>query len=302
MERPIARTPVDYLIYQEFVYNLFLLFIIHQRQKEIIKVLDQKKRQNPQFLKGCSSTKFYNHFHHQIPRLGKIYFENSKSLAEIEELKKNLTHDKKSKKTQKNKKNKSNRSKTFKGSKSKKKSQKGGFLFMLTDKKDQPITGNDLNQALSKVDEAMMKIRMMPHGEPPDEDNMGHPFANMLMMYQLSRGQTDELISWGLPQISTLINSPGNYLNYYGLYNLYNDEYKNHLKLNKKHDDAKNPSAKTLISGIGPMLAVPSIPGRQKLNQLKQIIPAKPTENEDLKILPSPPIVKKRGSKKKNKK
>jgi hypothetical protein len=263
-------------------FYIFMIFIKNQNQKNqkhntytynkkaIINELE-KLKSNGHLLGDMNE--FYKTFKPMVIPLFKIY-----SL-----LNEKLKLQKKSKINNKTK----SKTKSDKSTKSKK-SKKGGFLFMLEDKKDQPITGKDLTDVLNKFEQSLNLIYYTKYGRDgtvtsPSGEEMTTDVANPLTALKTILDFSRKKVSEGLSdQSSTLMKAISNMdlseianaYSYYNLYKLYNEEY---LK-------SESSSKKQLIQKInqGP----PKEPGSSQEPVLGQ---KKNTDNLKIQSTSPPP-------------
>lgn len=237
---------LEWLEQQIILYNIFLIFIINKEKSEVKKELREYLVNQEKVILDSNSEKIidqiYLKYQEEIPQIGKIYF---KPILDI--------NSKKTQKKQTKKKNqKIQKSKTKKNNKNNKKSQhksfsktKGGYLFHLEDKGDQPITGNDLKRVLDLYQENLSTIKYTQFGAPPTQEDLGHPLEGVILGLLLSRGKLDSNLQYHLPGgifefIQKVISNPMEWTYYYQLYNGYVNE------LSKSKNTEINDSVKKL--------------------------------------------------------
>ena len=90
-------------------------------------------------------------------------------------------------------------------SKRKSRNMKGGYLFMLTSRGEKPIRGVDMEEFLSKMDEAVQDISYLPSSAPPEE-GPSNPYNGFALLYFLSRNKMDSASFYATPYLSDYIN------------------------------------------------------------------------------------------------
>lgn len=224
----INTTPEDqirylqFLKHQEATFNIFLIFILYQKKELIIEQLLEKQHQGYSFEPYNDPEIFYQKFDPMIKPLGKLYFINPEKILKISQTKERKPSSC-SKKTKKNKKH-----------------QKGGYLFMLEDKGDQPITGNDVKKMLDKYSETMdalyytdfAKDSSVSGSEGEIESDIANPFVGAYLALTLSRKQFQSALTPIFPKIYSIATNPGDWMDYYTLYKLYMPEYTKSEKKN----------------------------------------------------------------------
>lgn len=202
------------------IFRVFLIFIKNQKKHLIIKEL--KKQKSNLGLNG-SMEKFYTNFEPYVLPLGKFY------LLIMDNNIKNIKKNKISKKTKK-------LSKTTKPSKSSK-SRKGGFLFMLTDKGKEPITGDDVKKVLGKYNKAMGLLYYTRYAQDSTvvkgEDgeitaDLAQPYTAMQAILAASSKDLQGIFTNRGMDIFSILKNTNELFNireYYNLYKLYMREY-----------------------------------------------------------------------------
>jgi hypothetical protein len=208
------------------IFRVFLIFIKNQKKQLVIKELEKQK--DNLGLNG-SMEKFYTKFEPYVLPLGEFY------LLIMDNNIKNIKKNKISKISKRTKK----LSKTTKTSKYKKtsKSRKGGFLFMLTDKGKEPITGDDIKKVLGKYNKAIGLLYHTRYAQPSTvvkgEDgeitaDLVQPYSAMQAILAASSKDIQGIISNRGMDILTILQNPSEFNNlreYYNLYKLYMREY-----------------------------------------------------------------------------
>ncbi len=202
------------------IFRIFLIFIKKQKKHLVIKELEKQK--DNLGLKG-SMSKFYTKFEPYVLPLGEFYLLIMNNKIKI------IQKNKNSKKTKK----KSKKSQSNKGSKS-----KGGFLFMLTDKGKEPITGDDIKEMMDKYNKAFGFLYYTRYGQDSTvvkgedgeiEADLAQPYTALeAILAASSKDFTGILMNRGM-DILPLLQNPSQTLfdsmNYYNLYKLYMREY-----------------------------------------------------------------------------
>jgi len=212
-------------------FLIFMIFIKHRNKKASI-LLELEKLKAKGYLKGDMND-LYKKFKPLVIPLAKIYFLINQQLLLKSSLKSSLKLSLKS----------SLKSKTNKKSKT-----KGGFLFMLEDKGDQPITGKDLTNVLDKYSESLELLFFTKYGQDPTvktesgeelTTDIANPMTGFKTILDLSRkkiydGLFDQsgVLFKNFQNIS--INDLFDAYQYYSLYKLYNKEYKKSESLKNK--------------------------------------------------------------------
>ena len=198
-------------------FFIYIIFIKYHNKKLIINELEKLKLNG--HLKG-DMNEFYKTFKQLVIPLGKIYFLIN------QKLKLSNKSSKLSKKTIK---------KTIKKTK-----KRGGFLFMLERKKDEPITGKDITDMLNKYEKSLELIYYTKYGQdgtvisPSGEEmtvDIANPMTGLKTILDFSRGKPKEGLTDQAPTfMKTLQNMDlsevTNVSNYYSLYKLYMEEFK----------------------------------------------------------------------------
>lgn len=212
-------------------FLIFIIFIKHRNKKASI-ILELEKLKAKGYLKG-DMNELYKKFKPLVIPLGKIYFLINQQLllkSSKSSLKSSLKYKTNTKiKTKKiNKINKIN-TKT-----------NGGFLFMLEDKGDQPITGKDLTNVLDKYSESLELLFFTKYGQDPTvtteegeelKTDIANPMTGFKTILDLSRKKIYDGL---FDQSGVLFKNVQNLgmsdlfdiYQYYSLYKLYNKEYK----------------------------------------------------------------------------
>ena len=198
-------------------FFIFIIFIKNHNKKASI-LLELEKLKVKCYLKGDMND-LYKNFKPLIIPLAKIYFLINKQLILKSSLKKTKSLKLKTKlKTKKN----------------------GGFLFMLEDKGDQPITGKDLTKVLDKYSESLELLFFTKYGQDPTvttetgeelKTDIANPMTGFKTILDLSRKRLNDAL---FDQSGVLfknfqnvgINDLFDVYQYYSLYKLYNKEYK----------------------------------------------------------------------------
>lgn len=206
-------------------FLIFMIFIKHRNKKASI-LLDLEKLKAKGYLKGDMND-LYKNFKPLVIPLAKIYFLiNQQLLLKSSKTKKNIIKNKINKKNKKTKTNKTNKN--------------GGFLFMLEDKGDQPITGNDFTKMLDKYGESLELLFFTKYGQDPTvttesgeelKTDIANPMTGFKTILDLSRKKVyDGLFDQSgvlFKNVQNLgINDLFDVYQYYSLYKLYNTEYK----------------------------------------------------------------------------
>lgn len=219
---------LEWLEMQVILYNVFLIFIINQEKKAIKDNLHQYLVNQEQIIPPKNSDRIvdnvYMVYREEIPKIGKTYFKP------ILETKKNSIKNNKTKKKEKTKKTKTKSTK--------KRKQRGGFLFHLEEKGDQPITGNDLKKVLDLYEENLETIKYTDLGGAPTQEDLGYPLQGVILGLLLSRGKLDSSLQYHLPGglfgfMQSVMSNPTEWSYYYQLYNSYMGELS---KSKNKHD------------------------------------------------------------------
>jgi hypothetical protein len=95
--------------------------------------------------------------------------------------------------------------KSLKKSKSTK-SMKGGYLFMLTSRGEQPIRGVDMEEFLAKMDEAVQSVSYLPSAGPPEEGEQPNTYNAFALLYFLARNQHMNASFYAMPYIGDYVN------------------------------------------------------------------------------------------------
>jgi hypothetical protein len=202
------------------IFRIFLIFIKNQKKHLIIKEL--KKQKGNLGLNG-SMEKFYTKFEPYVLPLGKFY------LLIMDNNIKNIKKNKISKRTKK-------LSKTNTSRKSNK-SRKGGFLFMLTDKGKEPITGDDVKKVLGKYNKAMGLLYYTRYAQDSTvvkgEDgeitaDLAQPYTAMQAILAASSKDLQGIFTNRGMDIFSILKNTNELFNireYYNLYKLYMREY-----------------------------------------------------------------------------
>jgi hypothetical protein len=232
------------------IFRVFLIFIKNQKKQLVIKELEKQK--NNLGLNG-SMEKFYTKFEPYVLPLGKFY------LLIVDNYLKNIKKNKISKinKISKRTKKLSKPSKTSKSSKS----RKGGFLFMLTDKGKEPITGDDVKKVLSKYNKAMGLLYYTRYAQDSTvvkgEDgeitaDLAQPYTAMqAILAASSKDLYGIATNRGKDILSILSNTSEimNFREYYNLYKLYMREFYKSEALHDPEIKKKIELAKRLGEG-----------------------------------------------------
>lgn len=216
-------------------FFIFMIFIKHRDKKASI-ILELEKLKTKGYLKGDMND-LYKKFKALVIPLIKIYFLiNQQLLLKSSKTKKNIIKIKTNKKT----KTKTNiKSKTNKN---------GGFLFMLEDKGDQPITGKDFTKMLDKYGESLELLFFTKYGQDPTvtaesgeelKTDIANPMTGFKTILDLSRKKVyDGLFDQSGVLFKNIQNIGINDLfdvsQYYSLYKLYNKEYKRSESIKNK--------------------------------------------------------------------
>jgi hypothetical protein len=209
-------------------FFIFMIFIKHREKKELI-ILELEKLKTKGYLKGDMND-LYKKFKALVIPLIKIYFLiNQQLLLTSSKTKKNIIKTKTNKTNKKTKKSKT--TKTIKN---------GGFLFMLEDKGDQPITGKDFTKMLDKYGESLELLFFTKYGQDPTvtteageelTTDIANPMTGFKTILDLSRkkiydGLFDQSGVLFKNAKNIGINDLFDVYQYYSLYKLYNKEYK----------------------------------------------------------------------------
>lgn len=207
------------------IFRIFLIFIKKQKKQLVIKELEKQK--DKLGLKG-SMKLFYTKFEPYVLPLGEFY---------ITIMNKQLKHIKRF--SQKNIKlsNSQSKSKTQTKNRSKSSSRKGGFLFMLTDKGKEPITGDDIKEVLKKYNKAFGLLYYTRYGQDSTvvkgadgeiTADIAQPYtALQAILAASSKDLYGIATNRGMDIFSILQNTNElfNIREYYNLYKLYMREY-----------------------------------------------------------------------------
>ncbi len=254
----------------ERTFDIFLIFIKYQEKSKIIYELEILKKNK--LLEGDMKL-LYNNFKKIFLPLGEIFnhilfkkinklpyevrrkiiilrknfivqlnkkisksnIKNFKSYKKNNNLSRNVTKTKTKTKTKKIQKNKS----------------KGGFLFMLEDKKDEPITGKDITNMLDKYDKAFDLLYYTQYGQDSTvtseeggqiKADIANPFTGMATILALSRKNINGALFNQMSQIYRGLTSSDQLFMityYYDLYKLYMGAY-------NRSEEKKNPKKKTI--------------------------------------------------------
>jgi hypothetical protein len=213
------------------IFRIFIIFIKNQKKHLIIKELEKQK--DNLGLKG-SMKQFYTKFEPYVLPLGEFYqlIMNSKikiiHINKINNRTKKITNRTKkiSKKSQTTKSNKFNRS------------SKGGFLFMLTDKGKEPITGDDIKKMMDKYNKAFGFLYYTRYGQDgtvvKGEDgeiqaDLVQPYTALQAILAASSKDLGGIAMNRGMDILSLLQNPSQLAfdgqSYYSLYKLYMREY-----------------------------------------------------------------------------
>jgi hypothetical protein len=239
--------------YNKKTFDIFLIFIKYRKKNMIIKELEKLKAKN--ILKG-DMNQLYEMFKPMLLPIGELFsyvvLNHIKNVpkdvkSKMRKLRKNLINSiqlkiesmnkpRTLKKKQANKKKRFNKKTRINQNGMRKKD--GGFLFMLEDKKDEPITGTDIKNMLDNYEKAFDllfytqygKDSVVTGGEGSSEVtyDIANPFTGTSTILALSRknvngalyNQMSQLYR-GLTSFDELLNIP----NYYEVYKLYMDAY-----------------------------------------------------------------------------
>jgi hypothetical protein len=205
------------------IFRIFLIFIKKQKKQLVIKELEKQK--DKLGLKGSMKI-FYTKFEPYVLPLGEFY---------ITIMNKQLKHIKRF--SQKNIKLSKSQSKKKTKNRSKSSSRKGGFLFMLTDKGKEPITGDDIKEVLKKYNKAFGLLYYTRYGQDSTvvkgEDgeikaDIAQPYtALQAILAASSKDLYGIATNRGMDIFSILQNTSElfNIREYYNLYKLYMREY-----------------------------------------------------------------------------
>lgn len=207
------------------IFRIFLIFIKKQKKQLVIKELEKQK--DKLGLKGSMKI-FYTKFEPYILPLGEFY---------ITIMNKQLKHIKKFSQKHIKLSNSQSKTKTKTKNRSKSSSRKGGFLFMLTDKGKEPITGDDVKEVLNKYNKAMGLLYYTRYGQDSTvvkgEDgeikaDLAQPYtAAQAILAASSKDLYGIGTNRGMDIFSILQNTSElfNIREYYNLYKLYMREY-----------------------------------------------------------------------------
>lgn len=209
------------------IFRIFLIFIKKQKKQLVIKELEKQK--DKLGLKGSMKI-FYTKFEPYILPLGEFYitimhkqFKNIKKFSQ--------KHIKLSNSQSKSK------TKTKNKNRSKSSSRKGGFLFMLSDKGKEPITGDDVKEVLNKYNKAMGLLYYTRYGQDSTvvkgddgeiKADLAQPYtAAQAILAASSKDLYGIATNRGMDIFSILQNTSElfNIREYYNLYKLYMREY-----------------------------------------------------------------------------
>ncbi len=252
----------------ERTFDIFLIFIKYQEKSKIIHELENLKKNN---LWEGDMKLLYNNFKKIFFPLGEIFnyilLKKINTLPKeikkkmiilrkkfIVKLNKKISNSMKTK-IRSYKKNKTTTSISRNGKKTKVNNGKpkthGGFLFMLEDKKDEPITGRDITNMLDKYDKAFDLLYYTQYGQDSTvtseeggnvKTDIANPFTGMATIFALSRKNVSGALFNQMSQIYrglTSFDQLAMVTYYYDLYKLYMGAY-------KRSEEKKNPQMKTL--------------------------------------------------------
>lgn len=231
---------------EQNLFKIFLIFITRIKKDLIIKELE--KRKGELGIKGSVKI-FYKKFEPHVIPLGEFYMFLLKKKIKTRTLKK-----------------------TIKTKHSKSSKTKGGFLFMLTDKGKEPITGDDVKKMMEKYNKAFGLLYYTRYGQDSTvvKDNDGEIKADLAQPYTAlqailaasSKDLYGIAMNRGMDIFSLLQNTSEifNIREYYNLYKLYMREYYksealHDPELKKKMEIATRlskgpPPEPTYISGV----------------------------------------------------
>lgn len=242
-------------IISERTFDIFLIFIKYQKKDKIIYELEKLKREN--ILSG-NMTKLHNDFKKILLPLGEIFnyiiIKKSNIPSTIKnkmiKLRKQFIVNIKSKSLKKTKKIEKKQNIKIKQGFTKTKS-KGGFLFMLEDKGDEPITGKDITNVLDKYDKAIDLLYFTQYGQDSTvtggeggdvTHDLANPFTGMATIMALSRKNYSNALFNQFGQIYRALTS----LDQIAVASYYYDLYKLYMGAYKRSEEKKNPKTKVL--------------------------------------------------------
>jgi hypothetical protein len=209
------------------IFRIFLIFIKKQKKQLVIKELEKQK--DKLGLKGSMKI-FYTKFEPYVLPLGEFYITiMNKQLKHIKRF--SQKHIKLSNSQSKSK------TKTQTKNRSKSSSRKGGFLFMLTDKGKEPITGDDIKEVIKKYNKAFGLLYYTRYGQDSTvvkgadgeiTANIAQPYtALQAILAASSKDLYGIATNRGMDIFSILQNTSElfNIREYYNLYKLYMREY-----------------------------------------------------------------------------
>ena len=243
-------------ILSQRTFDIFLIFIKYQKRDKIIKELEKLKTNG--VLYG-NMTKLYNDFRQILLPFGEIFnYIITKKINLPKDVKDKILKIRKSfiinitKKSNKIRKTLKHILIQHRKKQSLKKNKSsGGFLFMLEDKGDQPITGKDITNVLDKYDKAIDLLYYTQYGQDSTvtggEDSeikhdLANPFTGMATIMALSRKNIPNALMNQIGQIYRALTS----LDQLTVASYYYDLYKLYMGAYKRSEEKKNPKAMVL--------------------------------------------------------